>query len=219
MTSTDRSGAPWPHHGGCSSSGPPGQPVPPRRVRSERRTILYCASGGRSALAAETLQRLGYRNVAHLDGGLNRGGTTASRWSWDRECDREHERDQSDSHRHGTGRHPIEEELPEVADASTADVAGGNLITGRITRCGQPAAGIRIEAIGILTIGLEIDSRPCVKSTSTRALGSATTTADGTYSISYTHHRPTSTSARIRPRSEPPWSKAAGPCRHQPGND
>jgi rhodanese-related sulfurtransferase len=36
----------------------------------ERRTILYCASGGRSALAAETLQRLGYRNVAHLDGGL-----------------------------------------------------------------------------------------------------------------------------------------------------
>ena len=58
----------------------------------------------------------------------------------------------------------FEEELPEVADASTADVAGGNLITGQITRCGQPAAGIRIEAIGILTIGLEIDSRPCVKS-------------------------------------------------------
>lgn len=34
-----------------------------------RRTILYCASGGRSALGAETLQRLGYRSVAHLDGG------------------------------------------------------------------------------------------------------------------------------------------------------
>jgi rhodanese-related sulfurtransferase len=36
----------------------------------DRRTILYCASGGRSALAADTLQALGYTHVAHLDGGL-----------------------------------------------------------------------------------------------------------------------------------------------------
>lgn len=35
-----------------------------------KRTILYCASGGRSALAAETLQGMGYGNVAHLDGGI-----------------------------------------------------------------------------------------------------------------------------------------------------
>ncbi len=35
-----------------------------------RRTILYCASGGRSALAADTLQGMGYGNVAHLDGGI-----------------------------------------------------------------------------------------------------------------------------------------------------
>jgi rhodanese-related sulfurtransferase len=35
-----------------------------------RRTILYCASGGRSALAADTLRRLGYGNIAHLDGGI-----------------------------------------------------------------------------------------------------------------------------------------------------
>lgn len=35
------------------------------------RIILHCASGGRSALAAEMLQeRLGYRQVAHLDGGI-----------------------------------------------------------------------------------------------------------------------------------------------------
>ena len=37
----------------------------------ERRIILVCASGGRSALAAQTLQQMGYSNVAHLDGGLN----------------------------------------------------------------------------------------------------------------------------------------------------
>lgn len=34
------------------------------------RTILYCASGGRSALGAQTLQELGYTDVSHLDGGL-----------------------------------------------------------------------------------------------------------------------------------------------------
>jgi rhodanese-related sulfurtransferase len=35
-----------------------------------RRTILYCASGGRSALATDALQALGYDRVAHLEGGL-----------------------------------------------------------------------------------------------------------------------------------------------------
>jgi rhodanese-related sulfurtransferase len=35
-----------------------------------KRVILHCASGGRSALAAQTLQQMGYENVAHLDGGF-----------------------------------------------------------------------------------------------------------------------------------------------------
>ena len=35
-----------------------------------RRTILFCASGGRSALGAVALAELGYVDVAHLDGGL-----------------------------------------------------------------------------------------------------------------------------------------------------
>ena len=35
-----------------------------------RRLILHCASGGRSALAADTLRQMGYPNVAHLEGGL-----------------------------------------------------------------------------------------------------------------------------------------------------
>ena len=35
-----------------------------------RRVILHCAGGGRSALAAVTLKQMGYENVAHLDGGI-----------------------------------------------------------------------------------------------------------------------------------------------------
>lgn len=36
----------------------------------ERRIILHCASGGRSALGAAALKEMGYNNVAHLDGGI-----------------------------------------------------------------------------------------------------------------------------------------------------
>ena len=36
----------------------------------DRRIILQCASGGRSALATDTLRTLGYSNVAHLEGGF-----------------------------------------------------------------------------------------------------------------------------------------------------
>jgi rhodanese-related sulfurtransferase len=32
--------------------------------------VLYCGTGGRSALAAETMARLGYRNVRSMSGGL-----------------------------------------------------------------------------------------------------------------------------------------------------
>lgn len=35
------------------------------------RVVLHCAGGGRSALAADTLQQMGYSNVAHLEGGFN----------------------------------------------------------------------------------------------------------------------------------------------------
>ncbi|HRB30916.1 MAG TPA: rhodanese-like domain-containing protein [Ferruginibacter sp.] len=35
-----------------------------------KRIILHCASGGRSALAVTTLKQMGFENVAHLDGGI-----------------------------------------------------------------------------------------------------------------------------------------------------
>ncbi len=43
-----------------------------RKVFSpERRYIIYCAGGGRSALAAKTMQDMGYRDVAHLEPGFD----------------------------------------------------------------------------------------------------------------------------------------------------
>ncbi len=36
----------------------------------DKRVILYCKSGSRSALAAASLADMGYRRVAHLDGGI-----------------------------------------------------------------------------------------------------------------------------------------------------
>jgi rhodanese-related sulfurtransferase len=48
----------------------PSSPAHIPDLSPERRVILHCASGGRSALAAATLAAIGYRDVAHLDGGL-----------------------------------------------------------------------------------------------------------------------------------------------------
>jgi len=38
--------------------------------KKDARIVLYCAHGRRSALAAETLQKMGYTNVWSLDGGF-----------------------------------------------------------------------------------------------------------------------------------------------------
>ena len=48
----------------------PSLPYHKEEFDPEKRIILHCASGGRSALGAATLKEMGYKNVAHLDGGL-----------------------------------------------------------------------------------------------------------------------------------------------------
>lgn len=57
--------------------------------REDRRTIVFCAGGGRSVLAALSLQEMGFRNVAHLEpgfGGWEKAGgpiedvRSTSRW-------------------------------------------------------------------------------------------------------------------------------------------
>lgn len=49
----------------------PSTPYHQEPLDPDKRVILHCASGGRSALAAATLKEMGYEHVAHLDGGFN----------------------------------------------------------------------------------------------------------------------------------------------------
>lgn len=49
----------------------PAHPYHIAELNPHRRVILHCASGGRSALAAQTLSAMGYEDVAHLAGGIN----------------------------------------------------------------------------------------------------------------------------------------------------
>ena len=41
------------------------------RVDPEKRIVLYCAAGGRSALATDALREMGFPDVAHLEAGFN----------------------------------------------------------------------------------------------------------------------------------------------------
>lgn len=40
------------------------------QLSPDKRLVLFCASGGRSALAGKTLKEMGYERVAHIPGGF-----------------------------------------------------------------------------------------------------------------------------------------------------
>lgn len=48
----------------------PSLPYHKKEFVKSNRIILHCASGGRSALAVQSLRQMGYDNIAHLDGGF-----------------------------------------------------------------------------------------------------------------------------------------------------
>lgn len=54
----------------------PEMPMHNPALQPDKRLVLYCGSGGRSALAAKTLKEMGYPNVAHIAGGF--GAWTAA---------------------------------------------------------------------------------------------------------------------------------------------
>ena len=40
------------------------------QIDLNKETVLFCAAGGRSALAAKTLKEMGFNNVSHVEGGF-----------------------------------------------------------------------------------------------------------------------------------------------------
>jgi len=48
----------------------PESPMHKKELSSGRKLVLYCASGGRSALAAKTLMDMGVGDVCHMAGGF-----------------------------------------------------------------------------------------------------------------------------------------------------
>jgi rhodanese-related sulfurtransferase len=48
----------------------PASPYHKREFSQAQKIILYCASGGRSALGARALQEMGFEHVVHIAGGL-----------------------------------------------------------------------------------------------------------------------------------------------------
>ena len=63
-------GSVWVPRGMLEFRADPSSPYHLDGLDPNRRVILHCASGGRSALAASVLQDMGYTRAAHLDGGL-----------------------------------------------------------------------------------------------------------------------------------------------------
>lgn len=49
----------------------PAIPTHRKELHSGKRLVLFCASGGRSALAAKTLTEMGFPDVCHIEGGYN----------------------------------------------------------------------------------------------------------------------------------------------------
>jgi len=49
----------------------PTSPCYTAKVDPEKRIVLYCAAGGRSALAADVLREMGFPDVAHFEPGFN----------------------------------------------------------------------------------------------------------------------------------------------------
>ena len=69
----------WEHHIEGAVQVPRGllefaaDPTSPRHkaeLDASRRVIVYCRSGARAVLAAQTLKMMGFENVANLDGGF-----------------------------------------------------------------------------------------------------------------------------------------------------
>ena len=111
----------------------------------EQPIVLYCAGGVRSALAAASLQELGYLNVTSLAGGFN-GWKNAG-------LPFETPRTLNDSQRNRYSRHIL---IPEVGEAGQLKLLDSKVLLIGAGGLGSPAA-LYLAAAGVGTLGL-VDS-------------------------------------------------------------
>jgi molybdopterin/thiamine biosynthesis adenylyltransferase/rhodanese-related sulfurtransferase len=104
--------------------------------------VIYCAGGTRSAFAAQTMQELGYTDVASVIGGFNRWKDEGRAWSAPESL--------SPEQRNRYQRHLL---LPEVGETGQLKLLGSKVLLLGAGGLGSPAA-LYLAAAGVGTIGI-----------------------------------------------------------------
>lgn len=108
----------------------------------DERLIVYCAGGARSALAAATLQQMGYTNVWSLEGGFGRWKREGFPWRAPQSLTSEQR-----------GRYSRHILLPEVGEDGQVALLDSKVVILGAGGLGSPAA-IYLAAAGVGTIGI-----------------------------------------------------------------
>jgi sulfur-carrier protein adenylyltransferase/sulfurtransferase len=112
------------------------------KAKRDEELVIYCAGGTRSALAAKTLQEMGYTKVSSMAGGFNRWHDA----SYPEEKPVVLSREQKERYR----RHLI---IPEVGEEGQAKLLASKVLLMGAGGLGSPAA-LYLAAAGVGTLGI-----------------------------------------------------------------
>jgi len=112
------------------------------KVSKDKPVVVYCAGGTRSAFAAETLQELGYTDVASMKGGFGRWKDEGRPWITPQVLTPEQ---RNRSHRHVL--------LPEIGEPGQQKLLESKVLLLGAGGLGSPAA-MYLAAAGVGTIGI-----------------------------------------------------------------